>query len=458
MTVLDVHPVGYDTAARTFGEAIAGEIEAAVEVLLADLSGCYGMAGSDDTAQSWAPNYDDSARSATRAFTDLTNAAYRLAALLEQCAINYAGAEAACLPHETASQSQARWAHTTVAPAGTPPSAAGLSLPEPEGWSLLAHLIGRVWPNGHQDLLHHAADAWHTAAATLRDISPVLDHAVACLAAEQRAPEIDDAVTVLDRFGTTLAALAHECADLGDACDSLAHEIDQAHSRIIRECVEFMNTTIAAEAAGGVLCAVTAGLSEAAAQAVVIRAGLAAADTIRNAIDALASVAVGVAADLDAVAARLAAVSRDVVPVLGRTVEPASVVRPGLAGVVGVRAVDDPAFARLGEFADTLVPGGPAEETWANLATLERHYRSHWMQFAAESPDAYARQAALFRLRAFREHLPMKYDQAGDTLRIYDPARNVFASYRLDGMSRTIFKPKSGIEYWKRQPGVLVNG
>jgi hypothetical protein len=159
--VLDVHPVGYDTAARTFGEDIAGGIGAAVDVLLADLSACYGMAGNDDTAQSWAPNYDDSARSATRAFTDLTNAAYRLAALLEQCAINYAGAEAACLPHETAEQSQARWAHLRVAAAELPPSAAGLPLPEPDGWSLLAHLIGRLWPNGHQDLLHRAASAWH---------------------------------------------------------------------------------------------------------------------------------------------------------------------------------------------------------------------------------------------------------------------------------------------------------
>lgn len=449
--MLDVHPVGYDTAARTFGEDIAGGIEAAVEVLLSDLSGCYGMAGSDDTAQSWAPNYDDTARTATRAFTDLTNAAYRLAALLEQCAINYAGAEAACLPHETAWHSQARWAHIHVPPAGAPPSAAGLALPEPDGWSLLAHWIGRLWPNGHQDLLHQAGDAWHKAAATLQDLGPVLDHAVASVAAEQHAPEVADAVTVLDRFGTALAALARHCSALGDACDSLAHDLDQAHSQILHECVDFVNTTIAAETAGGVLCALTAGLSEAAAQTVVIRAGLAAADTIRNAIDALAAVVVGVAADLDALAARLAAVSDDVVPVLSRAVQPARVVRPGLAGVSATSLPDATALQRLTHEADEWSDLGSADETWGNLDTLDDHFRSHGKRVGATSPEDYAQRAAMFRLRAIRERLPEIVDDEEGTVRYFDPHSGEFGAYRLDGRTRTYFVPKKPAKYWSKE-------
>ncbi len=346
-----MHPVGFDTAARVFGEDVAGGVSAAVEVVLSALAPCAGMAGTDDSAQQWAPRYDAGARAAVTILDDLVEGGYRLAALLEQCAINYAGAEAACLPHQSAQQSQARWARMRAARHRPPPPAAGFALPEPEGWSLLAHLIGRVWPDGHQDLLHTAADAWHAAAGTLHDLAPTLHHAIAAVADEQHAPEVADAVTVLTHYATTVAGVARQCAGLGDACESLAAALDHAHSAITHECIDFVNTTIAAEAAGGLLAAVTAGLAEAAAQAVVLRAGMAAAGAIRATIDTLGTALVGVAADLDTCAARLATLSTDLRPTLARTTvqagchaDPAS---PASIACTSARRVTSPSIASL---------------------------------------------------------------------------------------------------------------
>ena len=459
MTVLDVHPVGFDTAARVFGEDVAGGVSAVVEVLVSGLQPCAGMAGTDDNARHWAGDYDAGARAAVRALDALAAGGYRLAALLEQCAINYAGAEAACLPGQTAQQSAARWAGVHAARHEPPPGSAGLTLPEPEGWSLLAHLIGRLWPDGHQDLLHTAAATWHSAAATLRQLRPVIDQAITAVADQQPAPETDDAVTVLTSYAETVTTLAGNCAGLGDACTGLATALDHAHSAITHDCADFLTTTIAAETAGGLLAAVTAGLAEAAAQAVVVRAGIAAASAIRATIDAFATVALGTAADLDATAARLTTLTTELDPVLARTTVQAGVTRPGVAGIVEVRPVTDAAYQRLGRFADCLVAGGPAEGTWADLARLERHFGKHWKDFEPDSPDAYARFAALFRMRAIRDHLPMKIDIERNTLRIYDPKHNIFGSYRLDdGMSRTLFRPHRGMSYWKDQDGELVNG
>ena len=138
MTVLDVHPVGFDTAARVFGEDVAGGVSATVEVLLSALAPCAGMAGTDDSAQQWAPRYDAGARAAVTAIDELVEGGYRLAALLEQCAINYAGAEAACLPHESAEQSQARWAQCGPVATGRRRPRPGSRCPSPRA--------GRCWP------------------------------------------------------------------------------------------------------------------------------------------------------------------------------------------------------------------------------------------------------------------------------------------------------------------------
>ncbi len=333
MTVLDVRPVGYALAARTVGGEIAGDTVMIAENLGYDLAGCYGMAGRDDVGARWGTSYDAAAAAAQSATQDAANAMFCVAALLEQTGINYAGAEAACIPWETAAQSQARWA-SSAAPLPAPlPSAVGAGLPEPSGWSLLQHAIGRVWPDGHQDLLRHAANAWRSAARTLEAIAPDLDRAIDEVAA-QRAPEVDDAVAVMRSAQSHFLALGQRYRALAAACDDFAHRLDQAHSAILHECVEFIDITVAAEAAGGLLSVVTVGLSEVAANSAVVAAAYRIGRTIADLIDALAAAVVPLAAELDAAAAGFATVERELAPILARRVEQAEVVRPGVAGTL----------------------------------------------------------------------------------------------------------------------------
>jgi hypothetical protein len=448
VTVLDVHPVGFDTAARVFGGDVAGGVGAAVEVLLTALDPCYGMAGTDDNAQHWAPPYDTGARTAITAFDDLATAAFGLAALLEQCAINYAGAEAACLPGQSATQSATRWARIHPTRHHPPPAAAGLALPEPEGWSLLAHLIARLWPNGHQDLLHTAADAWHTAATTLHNLRPVLDHAVRQVADQQHAPEIADAITVLTHYTTATAQLAQHCSHLANTCHDLAHALDQAHTTIAHQCLDFLNTTIAAETAGGLLAAATAGLAEAAAQAIVIRAGYTAATTIRHTIDTLTTLTTDIATNLDTLTTRLTTLSQDLEPTLARTTIQASVARPGIAGVTDVPATST-ALTRL----EHSIQVCPPAFTWANPTRLMQHFVDHAKDFGADTPSAYARMARDFLERSRLDGLPTKVDRAG-VVRVYEPASNTFGVYNAQGRTITFFKPTSK-SYWERQKGTL---
>ncbi len=334
MTVLDVRPVGYALAARTVGGEIAGDTVMIAENLGYDLAGCYGMAGTDDVGSQWGASYDTAAAAAQSATHDAANAMFAVAALLEQTGINYAGAEAACIPWETAAQSAARWA-TSNAPAPAPlQSAVGGGVPPPSGWSLLQHAIGRVWPDGHQDLLREAARAWRSAAHTLEAIAPDLDHAIGEVAA-QRAPEVDDAVAVMRSAQGRFLALGRRYRELAAACEGYAHRLDQAHSAILHECVEFIDITVAAEAAGGLLSVVTVGLSEVAANSAVVAAACRIGRTIADLIDALAAAVVPIAAELDAAAAGFATVERELAPILARRVEQAEVVRPGVAGTLG---------------------------------------------------------------------------------------------------------------------------
>jgi hypothetical protein len=455
--LLDVHPPGYAQAARTVGGELAGSLTRARDDLLSRLSASGGMGGTDETGAQWSAAYDDSAAEAVTALTNLADSAYCLAALLEQTAINYAGAEAASVPGEPAPVSEHRWATSSAGSMAGPPSAAGLGVPEPVGWSLLQHEIGRLWPNGHQDLLHASASAWHDTRAWLLSLVPDLDGAITEVML-QRGPEVSDATAILNGVRRQLVDLADHLGAIGDACSAYARDLDRAHSAILRECVSFVDTTIAAEAAGGLLCVVTLGASEVMAQGAVVLAATRAAQAIRAAVDALAGVAVAAAFDLDVAATRLAALSAQMRPTLARTVQESAVVRPGVAGQIAPAATT-PVEVSLSRFslATEEYAVGPATQTWADMSKLDDHFRRHGRAFAATSPDDYARKAAAFFLRAKRERLPMKIDRQRATIRFYEPASDTFGAYRFDGKTRSFFKPKNGQRYWAKQAGELVD-
>jgi hypothetical protein len=100
--------------------------------------------------------------------------------------------------------------------------------------------------------------------------------------------------------------------------------------------------------------------------------------------------------------------------------------------------------------------GVAAASTWGRPETLPDHFDRHGPDFNSKSPQEYAQQAQDFLLRAQEEGLPSKIGP-DQVLRVYDPESNTFASYNMDGTTRTFFKPwwsrfTRGV-YWDEQPG-----
>ena len=91
-------------------------------------------------------------------------------------------------------------------------------------------------------------------------------------------------------------------------------------------------------------------------------------------------------------------------------------------------------------------------DSWADTATLQKHFDDHGADFAATSAGDYARQASDFFDHAVMENLPTKIDPDDGRIRFWDPTTNTFGSYTPDGKTITFFKPTSP-SYWKRQAG-----
>lgn len=95
----------------------------------------------------------------------------------------------------------------------------------------------------------------------------------------------------------------------------------------------------------------------------------------------------------------------------------------------------------------------PTSQTWGRLDTLDDHVLRHGADFGARSADDYASQASQFFQRSQRQGLPTRIDANG-VIRVYDPATNTFGAYNPNGTTATFFTPKTGADYWAKQPGV----
>jgi hypothetical protein len=142
------------------------------------------------------------------------------------------------------------------------PSAEGGHGDVPEWWHTIeAFVQGESWPNGHQDQLRAAAQAWQNAAAGLHAASFLANSATPYLTS-QKSPEIPAAIANcnLTRDGINSAAEGSTVA--ARCCDDYATAIDSAHHNIIHE-MEVLGATVAVtEVVAAVLIPLTAGASE----------------------------------------------------------------------------------------------------------------------------------------------------------------------------------------------------
>ncbi|WP_245714188.1 WXG100-like domain-containing protein [Nocardia vaccinii] len=228
--------------------------------LLTVLNTYAGMAGDDSVGQQWASSYDQAARTAIAASSNLTTACGQTRNLLVIGAYNHEVAETVA-NHRNVPLPQPPPLVQDPCLAEIVSSAAGDGIPEPFGWSILKDAVGFAWPNGNQDQLNAAADAWHTASSDYRTIAGNASSAVSLLN-NQQSPEIDISVQTCTDRQTDLNALADACQTLGDACSAYAGYLDDAHQKILAEVREMVIEAAAWEAGAAILLPFTGSLSE----------------------------------------------------------------------------------------------------------------------------------------------------------------------------------------------------
>jgi hypothetical protein len=266
---IDVDPAVYDAASKVFGQTITGHLTHAFTNLQRALGSTGAMAGTDPGGTTWAASYDHAATATFDAMTEANDACFTLAAMLEMTGFNHGMAENHSNPSGHAPTPPDITTYTAPGEFmcyARPPSAAGGSGSPPHGWGLIQHLVGCVWPNGHQNKLHKAAHAWSSAAHRLDTAARFVPEAVHAVRS-QRSPEVDDAVTVCQAMAQHIQDISSSCRSLATACSDFAHYIDKAHRDMEQELVELLEWTAAIETGGALLGVVSFGAAEIPAQA-----------------------------------------------------------------------------------------------------------------------------------------------------------------------------------------------
>ena len=353
MPVLDIVPTVFHDAASRLGENLPMQLQLCWHSLVYDLEDCPAMAGTDEAGAAWGSSYFDAATSANLATVTVLNSCSRLGALLDQTGLNYTHAETASVTGGAhPPRAPARFRDDWCAGLDDVPAAVDPGTPPPDGWAPLAHLIQKAWPDGHQDRLHTAAQAWRRAEqhvrATIDDVALAYHEVIA-----QNVPESDAAATVLDSIGDQLAALAQGYHAIAGACDDYAHHLDQAHHAIIGELRSFLIWTAGLEAAGGLFAVFTLGISEAVAQGSEAYAMVRFATTIRRLIEILVAATRTTSIATSAAAARIELVTVRLRPILAKHLEE---VRIAMAGDRGAINLGDLVPAKLAARIETATP------------------------------------------------------------------------------------------------------
>ena len=264
----DVDPHIVTLAGDSFGQ-VYDDAAAAVRTLAGVLKGSAGMAGTDNGAHAWASKYDAFAgghaggEGLMEAATASIMGAAQCADLLHTTAVN----------HQNADQQSAINNSTAPAfPPGAKPAFLVPAIPSAEGghgdvpgwWHTIeAYVQGEMWPNGHQDKLKAAADAWRTAAQGLRLAADNANGFVIAAIRVQKSPEFPAAADISKKDRDSFGTVADGFDAAAKACADYAHAIDDAHSKILQEMVVLGATVAVTEAFAVILVPFTAGGSEA---------------------------------------------------------------------------------------------------------------------------------------------------------------------------------------------------
>jgi hypothetical protein len=263
----DVDPEALFDAARVY-DSVRSSAASAVNELASVLNGSAGMAGTDSGAHAWAVQYDPLATALSEAAAAVVQGSGQCYDLLYATGVNHLNADGqSAINDETA---------LALPPMGAPsfskpaiPSAEGGHGDVPEWWhTISAYVQGELWPNGHQDQLRAAADAWTSAARDLRAAAQLVNGGPSSMGAigpltGQKSPEFPNLIKNCTMVRDQMTGVADGCDEAAKACSTYVQAIDDAHSKIIHEMLVLGATVAVTEIVAAILIPFTVGISQA---------------------------------------------------------------------------------------------------------------------------------------------------------------------------------------------------
>lgn len=263
----DVDPEVLLGAAKVY-TSVRTSAAAAVSALASTLGGSAGMAGTDTGAHSWATKYDPLAADLMGAAAGTAQGAGQCSDLLYATAVNHLNADGqSAINNETVLNMPPMGALPFPKP--NVPSAEGGHSDVPDWWHTIeAYVEGQMWPNGHQDKLRAAADAWTKAGQDLRSAATQVNGGPSSMGAlaplmDQKSPEMPDLIKNCTLERDQIKTVADSFDIAAKACSSYAQAIDDAHSKILHEMLVLGATVAVTEVLAAILVPLSAGISEA---------------------------------------------------------------------------------------------------------------------------------------------------------------------------------------------------
>lgn len=255
---------------------------AAYGSLTSGLVGSGAMAGDDATSEEFSAGYDEAAREAVVACSELVASFTTLGRLVARSADNHRRADAGSVlgsiePFDAADPPSLLDGPVDVDLYDPPSSVGGDGGGgAPPGWDLVADkLEGWVWPGADVDRLRATARVWRQAGASLLVLPTYCDVAVDALG-EQYSPEIPLAVEAVSDLGAVADQLAFTCDQLGLACEEYADQVEH-HRELIKDILKDLAVEIAATVAAAAVLSAFSGGAAAAGGAGVVTARISAA-------------------------------------------------------------------------------------------------------------------------------------------------------------------------------------
>jgi hypothetical protein len=439
-SLLELETEDFASASRSIYSDVGDPLTTAAVRVITRLQDCGAMAGSDPAGRDWAAAYDRAAATTLGATQDVINGCFKLSAMFAQTARNYEAADAASTvrARQAIEATTARLPDNCVLGLATQiPTASGGSGGGPSHWGLIADLVGHVWPNGHQDRLRAAADAWTASADDLWQRSEYV--AVAAVPAMgHQLPEFDDMSTVCNAMYMHVREVAGAHRSLAEACNQLAHHLDEVHAAVEEELWSLIEWTAAIEATGALASVLTLGAAEVPTQAVEAARIAKTAARVGELIQRFMSLARSAAQTISAVVERAGAVAARMRAVLNVKLSEASVTAAGRFRAVRLTK-DQGALGRITS------SGQPLPRFVASKAQLESKFkhapdfgvaeargRRGFDAFEKAVSDFVARPTTVRVLGTYRgDRVILSYDRESRLVVVQTPAGEFISGWRM---------------------------